>query len=216
MGLTGDTLVRLESGYDLSMCQLTSYWDRNHIDLRVFTVQEPWFPVAVAGNTMAGLIIGSRASHFRVSRRNQPVAYLQLRHAFVRENDPEVPFGSPNIHEFLMDTDNPDLVQTQAPKLVKCGETQLVMLIDGRWRAAKDLRPGMQLRTLSTEILPGTNPDLPAIPEGHSISVSAVKYPEVWVESVTMPGEYADLYGFSSLRWFNMALSARIFVHDGG
>lgn len=216
MGLTGDTLIRMEDGTDRSMADLAADWKKNRLDFRIFSVQEPWNPVAVAGNTMAGLIVGERMKNVRVSRMNQPVAVLELRHKFVRRNDARVPFGSPNVHEFLLDTDNPDTTTTAAPRIVTCGATQLVLLIDGRWRAVQELRQGDRLRVLSTEILPGTNPDLPAIPDGHNISVSAVKYPEVWVESVTMPGGYQDLYGFTQPRWFNMALSARIFVHDGG
>jgi len=74
MPVSGDTKIRLIDGTDVLLRDLAG----QAFDARVFGVQEPWRPVAVAGATMAGLIVASRARGARMTRPHIPVVTLEL------------------------------------------------------------------------------------------------------------------------------------------
>lgn len=197
MGLTGDTLVRMIDGSDRALSDLEADWRANGLNFRLFTVQEPWTPVASAGSTMAGLIVAELAGFPRITRRQEPVAIVQLSFRTFAAPPPDEPPPDP------------------CP-VVRCSASQLFLMNDGSWRTARDLRPRDLLRSLVTDILPGTNGDLMPLPDGHNISSTSLKFPETRVVSVTMPGAVEDVYDLYVPKWHSYGLTARVFAHDAG
>jgi|CXWL01.1.fsa_nt_gi hypothetical protein len=80
MGLAAETLVRRLDGTDAAIADLADAWEASpdHISVGVFSVQDPQIPVAAAGATLAGLIVGAHAVQPRVSGRNVTLVTVEL------------------------------------------------------------------------------------------------------------------------------------------
>lgn len=205
MPVTGDTLVRLIEGTDVPISSLVD----SPIDSRLFGVKDPQVPVAVAGATLAGLIVATRARGARITRRAEPVTTITFKgyRSFRKDSASTEPFGSDT--PFGGDLGGPKADVRQ----LRCARAQLVMLIDGRWKTAEKLRPGERVRPLVTDIAPGTNGDILPIPDGAGrISTSSLRFPVLQVETNITSG-VEDMWDLECPFTGNYAVSAKVFVY---
>lgn len=165
-GFAADVRVRLYDGSVPTFMELVNRFGARqspgsgYIDnIRLLTVRSTErFGFSVGASVRHGFVTAGLANTPRLAAVNVPVV----------EVDVEGDAGSP----------------TPGGK-VRCIPSQLWMLIDGSWRAARDLTPGDTLLPLATDAVP----ELAFATQGHTIQV----VPRVQVRRVTMAG-LADVF----------------------
>jgi len=183
-GFTADVRVRMFDGSTPTFIDLVNRFGARqapgsgNIDtIRLLTVRSTErFGFSVGGSVRHGFVEVGMARLPRLEAGNVPVLSVEI------EGDAPIPGGT-----------------------VRCIPSQLWMLIDGSWRAARDLVKGDTLLPLATDQVP----ELAFATRGHTIQV----VPRVKVRRVTTAG-MADVFSLEvpSTGVFGLAVGALVSV----
>lgn len=145
-------------------------------EFKVFTIRDQGIQIASTAGTMQDGIIGT--GFVRDVRKLQdaaPIFAVQL-----QSQDPR------NARRKKL-----------LPKLIYVRDSHLFSMIDGTLKSVRTLRMGMRLRPLTTDLLPGTSPDIQPLVQGPPrVLQASVSLPVITFVSATLVGMQAS-YGMT-------------------
>jgi hypothetical protein len=175
-GFAGNQQVTMADGQEPTMLQLLAaqndprqgYAQPRGREFRIFTVSDTGIQVtSTAGTLQDGIITTGLVRGVKLLRQCAPIYAVQL---------------------FLQDPLYPRRGRL-APKHIYCTDTHIFAMIDGTFKTLRHLRKGMRLRPLTTDLLPGTSPNIMPLVQGPPrVLQASVSLPAITFVSATLIG----------------------------